>query len=110
MSWLSRLIERRILKAEAEGQLRDLPGEGAPLPDRTGQETVDPGLAAGYRIMAEAGVVPEEFKLKQAIEDERTLYQGLTTADDRKASMARLADLEMRYNIAVDARRKLHRQ
>ena len=110
MSWLSRLIERRILKAEAEGQLKNLPGEGEPLPDTTGQETVDPGLAAGYRIMAEAGVVPEEFKLKQAISDERARYQSLTDPTDKKVSMARLADLDMRYNIAVDARRKLHRQ
>ena len=98
------------IQAEAEGQLSDLPGEGEPLPDATGQETVDPGLAAGYRIMAEAGVVPEEFKLKQAIAEERARYQTLTDPDEKKASMARLADLDMRYNIAVDARRKFHEQ
>ena len=110
MSWFSRLIERRILKTEAEGQLRNLPGEGEPLTDKTGQETVNPGLATGYRIMAEAGVLPEEFKLKQAIADERTHYQTLTDPEKKKASMARLADLDMRLNIAVDARRKFHEQ
>ncbi|MXQ09624.1 DUF1992 domain-containing protein [Alphaproteobacteria bacterium GH1-50] len=108
MSWLDCLTERRILKAEAEGQLRDLPGEGKPLRDATGQETVDPGLSAGYRIMAEAGVVPEEFKLKKAIDEERALYRTLTDPEARRASMARLADLDMRYNIAVDARRRFH--
>ena len=108
MSWFSRLIERRILKAEAEGQLRDLPGGGQPLPDKTGQETVDPGLAAGYRIMREAGVVPEEFKLKKALDEERRRYAALTDSNEKHEAMARIADLEMRYNIAVDARRKFH--
>ena len=109
MSWLSRLIERRILKAEAEGQLRDLPGQGTPLPENTGQETVDPGLAAGYRIMREAGVVPEEFRLKRALDDARARYRKITGDEARKSAMADIADLEMRYNIAVDARRKFHR-
>ena len=109
MTWLSRLIERRILKAEADGQLRDLQGEGAPLPDATGQESVDPGLAAGYRIMAEAGVVPEEFRLKRALDDARARYVSITESSAKKAAMAEIADLEMRYNIAVDARRKFHR-
>ena len=52
-------------KAEAEGKLSGLAGEGAPLPERPGDAFVDPGDAIGFRIMAEAGVLPEEIELKK---------------------------------------------
>lgn len=109
MPWWDRLIERRILKARAEGQLEGLPGEGAPLPDRAGDTMVDPGLAAGYRIMAENGVLPEEFHLRKEIAAVKAELQTLTDPDARKAAMARFADLQMRLSIAEEARRKFHR-
>ena len=62
---LRTLIERQILKARAEGKLSGLAGEGKPLPDRSGEAHVDAGTAAGLRLMAEAGVTPEEFLLKR---------------------------------------------
>ena len=108
MGWFSRLIERRILKARAEGKLQGLQGEGEPLPDRTGDALSDPGIAAGYRIMAEAGVLPEEFALKKKIEAQKEVLAGVTDPKARKEEMAKLADLEMRKNIAVEARKKFH--
>ena len=106
MNWFSRLIERRILKAEAEGQLKQLEGEGQPLPDRTGDAHVDPGLAAGYRMMKEAGVVPEEFRIKWQIEEERAALKGITNPSQKRIAQRRIADLETRLGIAVDARKK----
>lgn len=109
MTWWDRLIERRILKARAEGQLQNLPGEGEPLPDRSGDALVDPGLAAGYRIMAEHGVLPEEFRIKKDVATAKAELAALTEPEARKAAMARLADLETRLGIAQDARRRFHR-
>ncbi len=100
------LIERQISKARAEGKLSNLEGEGKPLPDRSAEAHVDPGLAAGYRIMAEAGVRPAEFGLKEKLADARLAYTRLTDPEDRKQAMKRIAELEMRYNLARDARRK----
>ncbi|MDD9921153.1 MAG: DUF1992 domain-containing protein [Boseongicola sp.] len=110
MSWWERLIERRILKARAEGQLEKLKGEGEPLPDRPGDAFVDPGLAAGYRAMAEAGVVPEEFRIKEQVKAAKAELSQLTDKEARKQAMAKLADLELRLAIAQEARRKLHRE
>ena len=109
MAWWDRLIERRILKAQAEGQLENLPGEGQPLPDRTGDTLVDPGLAAGYRIMAENGVLPEEFRFAKQVAEAKEHLATLSDPAERKAAMAKLADLEMRLAIAQEARRKFHR-
>ncbi|WP_171209533.1 MULTISPECIES: DUF1992 domain-containing protein [unclassified Ruegeria] len=102
---LGKLVERQIKKAEAEGQLRGLEGEGAPLPNRSAKAQSDPAIAAGHRIMAQAGVLPEEFDIKKKLDEARKSYAALTDAQDRKAAMAEIADLEMRYNMARDARR-----
>lgn len=108
-SALQKLVERQLLKASAEGKLKGLEGEGAPLPDRTGQETVDQGLASGLRIMAEAGVVPEEFTLKKQLDDARTSFANTAAPHNHKEIMQQIADLEMRYNMAKDARKAFFR-
>ena len=107
-SW-HKLTERQIQKAMAEGKLSKLEGEGKPLPLRSSDALVDPGLAAGHRIMAEAGVRPQEFDLKEQLEDARRKFTQLTDPQERKAAIARIADLEMRYNMARDARRAFFR-
>ncbi|WP_136644389.1 DUF1992 domain-containing protein [Tabrizicola sp. YIM 78059] len=109
MSWLSRLAERQIQKARLQGQLRNLEGEGKPLPDRPGDVYVSPGDAAGFRIMAQAGVLPEEIVLKKHVAAQRALLAGLTDETARKASMAELARLEMLQAIAEESRRKFLR-
>ncbi|MCA0940907.1 DUF1992 domain-containing protein [Salipiger pacificus] len=109
MSWLSRLTERRILKSLAEGKLQGLEGEGRPLPDRSGEAHLDPGEAMGFRIMAEAGALPEEITLKKQVAAQQLVLAGLTDMDARKAAMAKLADLQMRHSMAEEARRRFLR-
>lgn len=106
MSWLNKLAERQIAKARAKGQLQGLQGEGQPLPDRTGDAFVSPGDAVGFRIMAEAGVLPEEITLKKQVAAQRAHLASLTDETARKAAMAELARLEMRQAIAEESRRK----
>ncbi len=105
MSWLNRLAERQMQKARLKGDLQGLEGEGKPLPDRTGDAFVSPGDAMGFRIMAEAGVLPEEIVLKK--EAARLLAELATLTDPaaRKAMQARIADVQMRQAMAEEARR-----
>ena len=109
MSWLSRLAERQIQKARLRGYLQGLKGEGEPLPERPGDAFVSPGDAAGFRIMAEAGVLPEEIVLKKQAATQRALLATLTDEAERKAAMAELARIEMRQAIAEESRRKFLR-
>ncbi|MEX0307948.1 MAG: DUF1992 domain-containing protein [Ruegeria sp.] len=106
---LGKLVERQIKKAQAQGQLQGLEGEGAPLPDRSGEAQSDPAIAAGHRIMAQAGVVPEEFSIKKQLIAAREEYNALSDPEERKTAMSKIADLEMRYNMARDARRAFMR-
>ena len=109
MSWLSRLAERQIQKARLTGQLQGLEGEGKPLPDRPGDAFVSPGDAVGFRIMAEAGVLPEEIILKKQVLAQRALLATLTDASAQNAAMAELARLELRQAIAEESRRQFLR-
>ncbi len=105
MSWLSRLAERRMQAARLKGQLQGLAGEGQPLPDHTGDAFVSPGDVVGFRIMAEAGVLPEEITLKKQAQAQREKLATLTDEMERKAALAELARLEMRQAMAEEARR-----
>lgn len=109
MSWLSRLAERQIQKARLKGQLQGLPGEGKPLPDRPGDAFISAGDAAGFRIMAQAGVLPEEITLKKEAAAQRAHLATLTDPAQRKAAMAELARIEMLQAIAEESRRKFLR-
>ena len=107
MSWLDRIVERQIQKARLKGQLQGLKGEGAPLPDHPEAPHVSAAEAVAYRIMAEAGVLPEEITLKKEVAAQRAALAMITDPAGRKVAMARLADLQMRQSIAEDARRRV---
>jgi len=101
---LRSLVERQIAKTRASGGLSGLNGEGKPLPKRAPDQ--DAAQAAGLGIMAEAGVVPEEFPLKTQLLKARAQYAALKDPREKRAQSARIADLELRYNIAREARQK----
>jgi hypothetical protein len=103
---LARLVERQIQKALAEGKLSGLAGEGKPLPDRSGEAYLDMATAVAVRIMAEAGALPEEFRLKKLLDAARETYRAAQTDDARQVAMRLIAKLEQDYNIAVEARRR----
>lgn len=103
---LQKLIERQIQKARLRGQLDGLEGEGKPLPDRPDEAYVDVGEAVGFRMMAQAGVVPEEIQIKKEMDAHKAHLATLTDPDARKKAMAEFARLELRYNIARESRQK----
>ena len=109
MSWFNKLAERQIAKARAQGKLDHLTGQGKPLPDRPGDAFISAGDELGFRIMAEAGVLPQEITLKKQAAAQRAHLATLTDPDDRKTAMAELARLEMHQAIAEEARRKFMR-
>jgi hypothetical protein len=101
---LAHLAERRMLAALAEGKLSHLEGEGKPLPPHYEEAFMDPGEAVGYRIMAEAGWVPAELALNKQLIAARAAWRAAAGADEKRRAMARIADLDMRHEIAREAR------
>ena len=104
--WFERLAERRMQKARAEGKLSGLEGEGKPLPAHPEAALVDPGEAVGYRIMAEHGALPEEIRLKKELSAAKAAYAASTSDAEKRAAMARIAELDMKLSIAAEARKR----
>jgi hypothetical protein len=104
MSWFNKRAEQAIARTRAQGQLSGRAGEGKPLPDHRGDAFISAGNAMGFRIMAEAGVLPEEITLKKQAIALRAHLATFTDAAARKACMAELARIEMRQAMADEAR------
>ncbi|CAM3470980.1 DUF1992 domain-containing protein [Paracoccus nototheniae] len=100
----SDLAERQILKAQAEGQLDNLKGAGKPL-NIEGDGSAD---AIGFRIMADAGVVPREIQLRKAVEAQSLILQETTGEEARKREVIKLNDLQLRLSIEQEARRRFY--
>ncbi|MEL7182792.1 MAG: DUF1992 domain-containing protein [Pseudomonadota bacterium] len=106
MGTLRYLAERLIGRAEADGKLTGLEGEGAPLPPQEGGAFVDPVEATGFRIMAREGALPPEVVLKKQAIALRQRLATETAPEARKRVMAELADIEMRLAMRMEARRR----
>lgn len=104
-----KLSERQMQKALAEGKLSGLKGEGKPLPDRPEAALVDPGEAVGYRIMHEHGALPEEITLRKALDAAKVAWRAAVGDEDKRAAMAKIAELQMHLSIAEDARKRFMR-
>lgn len=104
---LSKLAERQILKAQAEGQLDGLKGAGQPLDLDAAAGGAE---AIGFRIMAEAGAVPREVELARLVREQAEVLRRTGGAEDRKREMAKLAELQLRLEIEREARRRFLRE
>lgn len=102
---LQQLTEQQIQAAIARGQLSGLSGEGKPLPDHAARSLGDMATEVAMRIMAEAGALPEEFRIRKALDAARAAYGKAATPEEKRLAMALIADLDLRYNTAVEARR-----
>ena len=101
---LRSLLERQIAKTRLSGGLSGLEGEGKPLPHR--DPTQNSAEATGFRIMADAGVLPDEIPLKKQLNKARQHYAALTDPGEKHTQSKLIADLELRYNIARESRQK----
>ena len=63
------MAEEKIRDAMAKGELENLPGAGKPIPDEQGLEFVAAEMRMAYRILKNAGFVPEEVQLRREISD-----------------------------------------
>ncbi len=100
---LDKLAEANIRRAQREGKLDELAGEGKPLKASATDGSIE---AFGYGAMASEGVVPEEVQLRKAVEQQQKVLAGLADGDAKKREMKKLADLQMRLSMQEEARRR----
>ena len=101
---LDKMAEQQIRQALARGELDELKGAGKPFTAKqTSNATVE---GFGYQTMASAGVLPDEIRLKKEIAALMPMVNQASDPKERKAIIARLADLQMQLGIHEEARRK----
>lgn len=97
---LDLIAEQRIREGIARGELEGLPGEGRPLvldDDRM----IPPEMRLAWRVLKNAGYVPEEVSLRREIGDLETLLVECAEGAPRLRALRRLELLRAR----LEARR-----
>jgi hypothetical protein len=89
MDLLDQLAEARIAEAVARGDFEDLPGAGRPLA-LDDDALVPEALRVAYRILKNAGYVPEEVRLLGELRSAAALFFQATGVEERSAASARL--------------------
>lgn len=89
MDILDCIAEQRIAEATARGEFDRLPGVGQPL-DLSDEPLVPPELRMAYRILKNAGYVPDEVRLLAEIGTAERLLAHATNDDERVVGAARL--------------------
>lgn len=106
MGFLTDLVEERIRAAMQAGAFDDLPGRGQPL--ALGDDILVPeDMRLAYRLLKNAGYLPEELALRREIADVQTLLGQALDAEERRLASGRLALLRMRL-AARSGERPLH--
>lgn len=81
---LDSLVEARIERALERGELTDLPGQGRPL-SLEDDTRVAPELRLAYRILKNAGYVPEEIEMRREIMGLAVLIDATDGAERTRA-------------------------
>lgn len=75
LAFLERIADQKIREAIERGEFDDLPGKGKPLPGEDDMALVPPELRMAYRVLRNAGYVPDEVRLRREIGDAARLLE-----------------------------------
>jgi hypothetical protein len=86
---LDQIVERRIAEAIGRGDFDDLPGAGRPL-TLDDDQLVPEELRVAFRIMKNAGYVPDEVRLFAELRSAEQLLMQAGRDEERVAASARV--------------------
>jgi hypothetical protein len=83
------IAEQRLAEAIARGEFDNLPGAGRPV-ELDDDSLVAPELRVAYRLLRNAGYVPEEVRLLGELRSAEQLLAMAADDDERAVASARL--------------------
>jgi len=95
-------IGRHLADSEKTGELRSAASFGKPLDFGDGYQETPEALRMGFKILKDAGFVPPEVELMQAIESLRQKLDGAPDAVDAPADRQRLSELRQKLAIQLE--------
>jgi hypothetical protein len=104
MDILAKVAEQKILAAIARGELDNLSLQGQPIP-QDNDSLVPDELRMGYKILKNAGVLPEELQLKQELLRLQDLLDSCRQEVQRQQLRKTLTARQLQYDLLMDQRR-----
>ncbi|GAX91190.1 DUF1992 domain-containing protein [Effusibacillus lacus] len=104
MDILEKIAEEKIREAIENGEFKNLPGKGKPL-NLEDLSTVPEDLRMGYKIMKNAGVVPEEMQLQKEILSLHDLLNCCHDDQERELLKKKLSEKMLRFNSLMEKRK-----
>ena len=99
-----KLVEQKIREAQAAGEFDRLEGAGRPV-DLEAYFVTPEELRAGYAVLRNAGVLPEEASVLREL-DELTARLGACRDERERGRLTRAAsELKLKYDLLVERRR-----
>jgi hypothetical protein len=96
-----KIVEERIKKAQYKGEFNDLPGSGLPL-DLTQETHVPEDLRLAYKMLKNAGCLPQEIELKKEVRCTEALLADMKDTAQRYRTLKKLNYLIMKLNACRD--------
>src|SRR5882672_4866107 len=106
MDILAKIAEQRIREAMERGEFDNLPLHGKPikLDDLVG---VPEHLRMGYKILKNAGVLPEEMQLKKEMVSLKNLLDACYDETERQTLQQKMNEKMLRYTMMME--KQLHK-
>ncbi len=103
MSIFEKIAERKIEQAMEKGEFDNLSYKGKPLPPDD-MAMVPEELRMAYKILKNAGIVPEEIELQKSIVSLTTLLNACVDEEERKNIRIKINEKQLRYNMIMETR------
>ena len=99
-----KLVEQKIREAQQAGEFDRLEGAGRPV-DLDAYFSTPEELRAGFAVLKNAGVLPEEAAVLKELNELAARLEGSRDEGERARLRRAAADLRLRYDLLVERQR-----
>lgn len=103
MSIFEKIAERKIEQAMAKGEFDNLSLKGKPLPPDD-MDMVPEDLRMSYKILKNAGIIPEEIELQKNIITLTDMLNVCADEEERIKLRIKINEKQLRYNMIMESR------
>jgi hypothetical protein len=103
LGFIESLAEEKIQQGLRDGAFDNLPGKGRPL-EMERLSSVPADLRIGYKVLKNAGYLPQELQLHKEIVTLGDLLRCCTDDGERKQLTRRLNEKKLRFNQLMEKR------
>lgn len=96
-----KLVEQKIREAQRAGEFDRLEGAGRPI-NLDAYFSTPEELRAGYAVLKNAGVLPEEAQLRREMNELRERLNSLEDHSERERLTRALSELTLKYSLLVE--------